>query len=92
MKELRKSSKISGVIHKKAISKQQLPKFFESSKLGPTDTNNPAQLQRMVWFYLGLYFGRWGRESQREMKPARLALRRTQVEGYFELNREFLGS
>ena len=53
----------------------------------------PAQLQRTAWFYLGIYFGRRGRENQREIIPAMLALRATpQGEEYFELNREFPGS
>ena len=43
--------------------------------------------------FLGISFGRRGRENQREMKPAMLALRATpQGEEYFELNREFPGS
>ena len=93
VKELRKSGKISGVVHKKAISKQQVEKLFQSGELGPADTKDPAQLQRTAWFYLGIYFGRRGKENQRNMKPAMLALRATpQGEEYFELNREFPGS
>ena len=92
VKDLRKSGKISGVVHKKAISKQQVEKLFQSGELGPADTKDPAQLQRTAWFYLGIYFGRRGRENQRDMKPAMLALRATpQNEEYFELNREFPG-
>ena len=93
VKELRKSGKINGVVHKKAISKQQVEKLFQSGELGPADTKDPAQLQRTAWFYLGIYFGRRGRENQRDMKPAMLALRATpQNEDYFELNRQFPGS
>ena len=93
VKELRKSGKISGVVHKKAISKQQVEKLFQSGKLGPEDTKDPAQLQRTAWFYLGMYFGRRDRENQQHMKPAMLAVRATpQGEEYFELNREFPGS
>ena len=93
VKDLRKSGKISGIVHKKAISKQQVEKLFQSGELGPADTKDPAQLQRTAWFYLGIYFGRRGRENQRDMKPAMLALRATpQGEEYFELNREFPGS
>ena len=81
------------MVHKKAISKQQVEKLFQSGELGPADTKDPAQLQRTAWFYLGIYFGRRGRENQRDMKPAMLALRATpQGEEYFELNREFPGS
>ena len=93
VKELRKLGKISGVVHKKAISKQQVEKLFQSDELGPADNKDPAQLQRTAWFYLAIYFGRRGRENQRVMKPAILALRATpQGEEYFELNREFPGS
>ena len=42
VKELRKSSKISGVAHKKAISKQQVQKLFQSGDLGPAETKDPA--------------------------------------------------
>ena len=35
VKELRKAGKISGVVHKKAITKQQVEKLFQSDKLGP---------------------------------------------------------
>ena len=77
---------------KKAISKQQVERLFQSGELGTADTKDPAQLQRTAWLYLGIYFGRRGRENQRHMKPAMLALRATpQGEEYFELNREFPG-
>ena len=93
VKDLRKSGRISGIVHKKAISKQQIQKLFESGELGPADTKDPAQLQRTAWFYLALFFGRRGRENQREMKPGMLALRMTpQGEEYFKLNRQFPGA
>jgi len=38
--------KIAVVVHKKAISKEQVKKLFESGELGPADSLNPAQLQR----------------------------------------------
>ena len=74
VKELRKSGKISGGVHKKAISKQKVEELFQRGKLSPADTKDPAQLQRTAWFYLGIYFERRGRENQRNMKPAMLAL------------------
>ncbi|PFX13043.1 hypothetical protein AWC38_SpisGene22912 [Stylophora pistillata] len=52
VKNLRKSGKISGVVQKKAISKQQVEKLFQSVELGPADTKDPAQHQRTAWFYL----------------------------------------
>ena len=74
MKDLRKTEKIAGVVHKKAISKEQVKKLFESGKLGSADSLNPAQLQRTAWFYLGLFSGRQGRENQRQLTPAMLSL------------------
>ena len=56
MKNLRKTGKIAGVVHKRALSKEQLKKLFESGELGPDEALNPAQLQRTAWFYLGLFF------------------------------------
>ena len=60
VKNLRKTGKIAGVVHKRALSKEQLKKLFESSELGPADAWNPAQLQRTAWFYLGLCFWKTG--------------------------------
>ena len=76
VKDLRKTGKIAGVVHKRAISKEQLKKLFESGELGPAGSLNPAQLQRTAWFYLGLFFGRRGRENQRQLTPAMLSLRK----------------
>ena len=88
VKELRKTG-----LHKKAITKRQVDKLFQTRELGPADAKDPAKLQRTAWFFLDIYFGRRGRESQRDMKPAMLALRATpRGEEYFELNREFPGS
>ena len=55
VKDLKKTGKIAGVVHKIAISKEQVKKLFESGELGPADSLNPAQLQRTAWFYLGLF-------------------------------------
>lgn len=93
VKDLRKSGKIAGLVHKRAISKEQIQKLYDSGELGSADSKNPAQLQRTAWLYLGLFFGRRGRENQREMKPGMLALRETpQGVEYFELNRKMPGS
>ena len=93
MKDLRKTRKIAGVVHKTAISKEQVKKLFGGDELGPAERLNPAQLQRTAWFYLGLFFGRQGRENQRQLTPAMLSLRKTPqgVECY-ELNRSQPGS
>ena len=93
VKDLRKTGKIADVVHKRAISKEQLKKLFESGELGPADSLNPAQLQQTAWFYLGLLFGRRGRENQRQLTPAMLSLRKTpQWVEYYELNRNRPGS
>ena len=94
VKDLRKTGKIAGIVHKRAISKKQLTKLFESGELGPADSLNPAQLQRTAWFYFGgLFFGRRGRENQRQLTPAMLSLRKTpQGVEYYELNRSQPGS
>ena len=86
MNDLRKTGKIAGVVNKKAISKEQWEKLFESGELGPADSLNPAQLQTGTgWFYLGLPFG--GRENQGQLTPALLSLRKTpQGTEYYELN------
>ena len=57
VKDLRKTGKIAGVVHKKPITKQQIQRLYECGELGPANSTNPAQLQRTVWFYLVLYFG-----------------------------------
>ena len=93
VKELRKTGKIAGVVHKKTISKEQMKKLFDSGELGPADSLNPAQLQRTARLYLGLFFGRRGRENQRQLKPTMLSLRKTpQGVEYYELNRSQPGS
>lgn len=46
VKDLRKSGKISGVIHQKLITKEQIEKLFESGELGPANTTDPARLLR----------------------------------------------
>ena len=93
VKELRKTGKIAGVVHKKTISKEQMKKLFDSGELGPADSLNPGQLQRTARLYLGLFFGRRGRENQRQLKPTMLSLRKTpQGVEYYELNRSQPGS
>ena len=91
-KELRKTGKISDVVHKKGHLKTASWELFQSGEPGPADTKDPAQLQRTAWFYLGIHFGRRGRENQPDMKHAILALRSTpRGEEYFELHSKFPG-
>lgn len=66
---------------------------MEAGELGPADIQNPAQLQRTARFYVTLFFGRRGRENQRQLTPGMLSLRKTpQGVEYFELNRRQAGS
>ena len=93
VKDLRKSGKIAGTVHKKPISKEEIKQLFRAGELGPADTLDPAQLFRTVWFYLSFYFGKRGRENQRLLKPNMLVLKSTpDGKDFFELNREVAGS
>ena len=75
VKDLWKTGKMAGVVHKKPITKQQIQRLYECGDFGPANSTNPAQLQRTVWFYLVLYFGQRGRENQRQMKSNMLVFR-----------------
>jgi len=93
VKDLKRTGKVAGIVHKKAVSKDQIQRLFESGELGPADSQHLAQLQRMAWFYLTLSFGRRGRENQRQLTPGMLSLRKTpQSVEYFELNIRQAGS
>lgn len=93
VKDLRKSGKIAGTVHKRPISREQIQLLFSSGELGPADSKDPAQLFRTVWFYLSFFFGKRGRENQRQLKPSMLILRSTpDGKEFFELNREIPGS
>ena len=93
VKDLRKTGKIAGVVHKKPITKQQIQRLHECGELGPANSTKPEQLQRTVWFYLVLYFGQRGRENQRQMKSNMLVFRKTpRGKEYCELNKEVAGS
>ena len=50
VKDLRRTGKVAGIVHKKAVSKDQIQRLFESSELGLADSQNPAQLQRTHGF------------------------------------------
>lgn len=92
-KDLRKTGKIAGVVHKKPITKQKIQRLYECGELGPANSTDPAQLQRTVWFYVVFYFGRRGRENQRQVKSNILVFRKTpQGKKYCELNRDVAGS
>lgn len=93
VKDLKMSGKIEDVVHKKAITKEQIRRLYNSGELGPADSQDPAQLQRTAWFYVALFFGRRGRENQRLIKHHMLVLGRTpQGTEYYELNRQMPSS
>lgn len=93
VKDLKMSGKIEDIVHKKAITKEQVRRLYESGQLGPADSRDPAQLQRTAWFYVALFFGRRGRENQRLIKRDMLVLGKTpQGIEYYELNRQMPGS
>ena len=76
-KSIRREGKVGGVIHKNPIAKEQIEMLFERHQLGPADAKCPSQLLRTSWFYITLYFGKRGRENQRQMTKTMLALQRT---------------
>ena len=93
VKDLKMSGKIEDIVHKKAITKDQVRKLYDSGELGPADSQNPAQLQRTAWFYVALFFGRRGRENQRLIKRDMLVLGQTpQGLEYYELKRQMPSS
>ena len=47
---------------KRPSRNRKFEKLFQGGELGRADSNDPAQLQRTAWFYLGIYFGRRGRK------------------------------
>ena len=85
-KSIRREGKVGGVVHKSPITKEQIETLFERQQLGPADTKCPSQLLRTSWFYITLYFGKRGRENQRQMTRRMLALRTTPLgKRYYEL-------
>ena len=50
VKDLRKTGKIGGIVHKKSITEDQLQHLFETGELGQADSMDPSQLQKTVWF------------------------------------------
>ena len=88
-KSIRREEKVGGVIHQNPITKEEIEMLFERHQLGPADAKCPSQLLRTSWFYITLYFGKRGRENQRQMTKTMLALRRTPLgKRYYELQLE----
>lgn len=64
LKSLAKTGVISSTKHKPALAREDVEKLFTAKQLG---NDNPESLLQTAWFYLMLYFGRRGRENQRNM-------------------------
>ena len=95
VKDLRKCGKIAGTVQKKAsqLSSFNFCLLFDKGQLGPANSRDPAQLQRTVWFYVSFFFGKRGRENQRQLEKSMLVLRKTPTgREYFELNRAAPGA
>ena len=63
-----KRGQVSPVVHNVPMQNEQLQKLYESQQLGEVKTTNPKQLLQTPRFYVTLYFGKRGRESQRKLE------------------------
>ena len=63
--------------------------MYRNGQLGPAESEIQAQLMQTAWFYISFYFGKRGRENQRQLTPTMIILRSTaNGKDFFELNRE----
>ena len=92
VKDLRKTGKIAGTVHKKSITREQIHCLFEKGQLGPADSKDPVQLQQTAWFYITCFFGKHGRENQRSLRKDSFTLRVTEGREYYEIDRALPGS
>lgn len=60
--------------HKQPMPREDLEAHYSNDKLG---LENPESLVNTAWFYIVLYFGKRGRENQRQMKASDLQLKTT---------------
>ena len=74
LKDLVRQGLISYTKHKRPISNEDLKVLYASNQL---DLNPPKIFANSSWFNSILYFGKRGRENQREMKPGDLQLKST---------------
>ena len=65
---------ISFTKHKRPVSSEDLEVLYVANQLG---LNSPESFANSAWFNTILYFGKRGRENQREMKPGDLQLKTT---------------
>ena len=88
-----KSGQICSTVHKPALTTEAVSKLYEAGELVDARCLDPQKLQQTAWFFITLYFGRRGRENQRQLTKSSLKLSKTPNSGleYFELNRETPG-
>ena len=87
------TGKIAGTVHKNPLTPEAVQLLFAKGELVCAEASDPRGLMQTVWFYISLYFGKRGRENQREMKKSMLRLRNTGAgEEYFELNKDKPGT
>ena len=55
---------LSSTKHKPALGRDDVEQLFAGKQLG---TDTPENLLQTAWFYVMLYFGKRGRENQRNM-------------------------
>ena len=89
LKTLRKSGQICSTVHKPALTTEAVSKLYEAGELVDERCHDPQKLQQTTWFFITLYFGRRGRENQRQLTKSSVKLSKTPNSGleYFELNR-----
>ena len=66
LKDLARQGLISFTKHKHPISSEDLEILYAANQLG---LNLPESFANSAWFNIILYFGKRGRENQREMTP-----------------------
>ena len=92
-KNMMKKGKVGPLVHKNPITSEQMQELFTSSQLGDANTEDPSQLLQTAWFYLTLYFGKRGRENQRNLTKEMLVMQTTpQGRRYYEFRRNALMS
>ena len=64
LKKLAKTGVLSSTKHKKALEREDVEQLFTAKQLG---NDTPESLVQTAWFYVMLYFGKRGRENQRNM-------------------------
>ena len=93
VKSFRREGKVGSGVHKNPIMKDQIKMLFERQQLGPADAKCPSQFLPTLWFCITLYFGKRGRQNQRQMTKTMLALRRTPLgKRYYGLQRRIPGA